>query len=149
MVYVADTARRVQKRRLQSGALAYRRTEAGDLQVLLVSKSRSKRWGIPKGRAEADQSLAENAAREAFEEAGVKGNLSPRAAGMFRATKRTGRRGEVSVIEVWVYLLEVTKCLSRWPEKHKRAVRWVAWDVAAAELGEPLLVELCRRLAVR
>jgi hypothetical protein len=35
---------------LESGALAYRRRENGELEILLVSKKRSKRWGIPTAR---------------------------------------------------------------------------------------------------
>jgi len=34
------------------GVLAYRRQKQGELQILLVSNKRSKKWGIPKGRAE-------------------------------------------------------------------------------------------------
>ena len=136
--------------RLQSGALAYRRGEDGDILVLLVSKRRSRQWGIPKGNVAAALSLQENAAKEAFEEAGVKGIVAPRAAGMFRATKRTPGPGRGPlIIEVWVYLLEVTQCLRRWPEMRKRHVKWVSWTEAAAALREPILAELCRGLGAR
>ena len=131
---------------LQSGALAYRRRNDGELLVLLITKKRSKRWGIPKGKVEAHLSFGENAAKEAFEEAGVKGKVSRNAAGMFRASKRTiGRRG-ARVIEVWVYLLEVTERLAQWPEKGMRRIQWVSCDVAAARLREPVLAALCHRL---
>jgi hypothetical protein len=33
---------------LEAGVLAYRRQKHGELQILLVSKKRSKKWGIPK-----------------------------------------------------------------------------------------------------
>jgi hypothetical protein len=36
----------------EAGVLAYRRQKDGQLQILLVSKKRSKKWGIPKGRAD-------------------------------------------------------------------------------------------------
>jgi haloacid dehalogenase-like hydrolase/NUDIX domain len=58
---------------LESGALAYRRLKNGEVEILLVSKKRSKRWGIPKGRVNASLSCGETAAKEAFEEAGVIG----------------------------------------------------------------------------
>jgi hypothetical protein len=51
------------------------------------------------------------------------------------------------VIEVWIYLLEVTETLSDWPEKGKRQTRWVSCETAARELREPVLVHLCHRLA--
>src|SRR5215469_15060932 len=62
---------------LQSGVLAFRRDGNGEPLVLLISKRRSKKWGIPKGRAEPHLSLHENAAKEAFEEAGVIGHIAP------------------------------------------------------------------------
>ena len=57
--------------------MAYRRQKQGELQILLVSNKRSKKWGIPKGRAEPHMSSSEIAAKEAFEEAGVIGYISP------------------------------------------------------------------------
>jgi 8-oxo-dGTP pyrophosphatase MutT (NUDIX family) len=135
------------ERLLQSGALAYRRAKNGELRILLIRKRRSKEWGIPKGKAEAHLSFSENAAKEAFEEAGVRGSISPNSVGMFRATKRSPSRLSTRVIEVWIYLLEVTECLSHWPEKGKRQTKWVPCDVAATELREPVLVDLCHRLA--
>jgi len=58
---------------LESGALAYRRRKNGEVLILLISKKRSKKWGIPKGRVNASLSFGETAAKEAFEEAGVAG----------------------------------------------------------------------------
>ena len=49
---------------LESGTLAYRRLENGELEILLVSKTRSKRWAIPKGRVYASLSFGETAAKE-------------------------------------------------------------------------------------
>jgi 8-oxo-dGTP pyrophosphatase MutT (NUDIX family) len=86
-----------------AGALAYRRLENGELEILLVSKKRSKRWGISKGRVNAALSFGETAAKEAFEEAGVIGRVSPNSVGMFRANKTTPTP---KIVEVWVYLLE-------------------------------------------
>jgi 8-oxo-dGTP pyrophosphatase MutT (NUDIX family) len=129
---------------LESGALAYRRLKNGKPLILLVSKKRSKKWGIPKGKLNASLSFGETAAKEAFEEAGVIGRVSPSSIGMFRAKKGTPTPKN---IEVWVYLLEVDETLSNWPEKEKRKTRWVSWKVAARELREPVLADLCCRLA--
>lgn len=113
----------------------------------MVSKSRSRQWGIPKGDVEPHLSFAENAAKEAFEEAGVKGRISSSSVGMFRATKRTRDRRGRYIVEVWVYLLEVTESFTKWPEKGKRQIQWVPCHTAAARLREPVLADLCRRLA--
>lgn len=132
---------------LESGVLAFRYEGNGEPLVLLISKRRSKKWGIPKGRIPPYLSFPESAAREAFEEAGVVGRVSPSAVGMYRAEKSTPNPLVKQVIEVWVYLLEVTEALADWPEKGKRATRWVSCEAAARQLREPALTHLCHRLA--
>lgn len=132
---------------LESGVLAYRYKGNGDPLVLLITKKRSKKWGIPKGRIPPHLTFPESAAKEAFEEAGVIGRVSPSAVGMFRAEKSTANPLVRQVIEVWVYLLEVTEVLSDWPEKGTRATRWVSCEAAARQLREPALTHLCHRLA--
>jgi 8-oxo-dGTP pyrophosphatase MutT (NUDIX family) len=132
---------------LESGVLAFRRGDNGEPLVLLISKRRSKRWGIPKGRAEPHLALHENAAKEAFEEAGVIGYIAPSSVGMYRAEKSATNSPTKRIIEVWVYLLEVTQTLPDWPEREKRTTRWVSCEVAARQLREPVLAHLCHRLA--
>lgn len=135
---------------LESGVLAFRRESNGDPRILLISRKRSKKWGIPKGRVVPHLSLRENAAKEAFEEAGVVGQVSPFSVGMFRAKKRTeASRQDPEIMEVWVYLLEVAETLSDWPEKGRRTTRWVSCEDAARRLREPMLAHLCLRLAQR
>ena len=131
----------------ESGVLAFRRHKKGEPQILLIGKKHSKQWGIPKGRLVPHLSYAENAAKEAFEEAGVVGYVSPSAVAMFRAKKRSANPQVRLVVEVWVYLLEVTETLAKWPEKEKRAVTWVSCEAAARLLREPALAHLCQRLA--
>jgi 8-oxo-dGTP pyrophosphatase MutT (NUDIX family) len=132
---------------LEAAALAWRRRKDGELSILLVSKRRSGKWGIPKGRLDGNLTFGEVAAKEAFEEAGIKGRMSPASIGMFRAKKRTPSRQHSQVIEVWVYLMEVTKCLREWPEKGQREIRWVSCETAAQQLREPMLADICHRLA--
>ena len=132
---------------LESGVLAFRRESNGDPRVLLISRRRSKKWGIPKGRVVSHLSFRENAVKEAFEEAGVVGHVSPFSVGVFRAEKRRANSPQPEVIEVWIYLLEVAEMLSDWPEREKRATRWVTCEAAARRLREPVLVQLCHRLA--
>jgi 8-oxo-dGTP pyrophosphatase MutT (NUDIX family) len=129
---------------LEAGALAYRRPQNGEVEILLVSKNRSKRWGIPKGRVNASLSFGETAAKEAYEEAGVIGRVSPNSVGMFRAKKKTP---VPKIVEVWVYLLEVDEVLDNWPEREKRQIRWASCKVAARELRNPILTDLCHHLA--
>jgi 8-oxo-dGTP pyrophosphatase MutT (NUDIX family) len=133
---------------LESGVLAYRREDNGDPLVLLISRRRSKKWGIPKGKLAPTLNFPENAAKEAFEEAGVIGYISPTSVGMFRARKKSTSDPPIQhTIEVWVYLLEVAELAVNWPEKGKREIRWVTCEDAARQFREPVLSQLCRRLA--
>jgi 8-oxo-dGTP pyrophosphatase MutT (NUDIX family) len=131
---------------LESGALACRYLKNGELLILLVSKRRSGKWGIPKGRVNGRLTFGQVAA-EAFEEAGIKGRVSANSIGMFRVEKRTPSRQHSHVVEVRVYLMEVTKFFRHWPEKGKREIRWVSRETAAHQLREPTLAHLCYHLA--
>lgn len=131
---------------IQSGALPYREDRKGKIQVRLVTAGRSKRWDIPKGKAEPHLSLAQNAAKEAFEEAGVIGETLPNSLGMFRSTKRM-RYGD-GIVEVWVYLLKVEEIAKDWPERKLRQTKWISAEKAMQILREPLLQTACERLTV-
>lgn len=132
---------------LESGVLAYRLDRRGEPRVLVVTTAKGGRWGIPKGRVEPYLSFGDNAAKEAFEEAGVLGEVTPTSAGMYRATKR--RSTCDTVIEVWVYLMKVTETLEQFPEKGRREVKWVSPPEAAKLLREPFLAKLCQELPRR
>jgi len=134
-----------QTRRLQSGALVYRVDRRNRKQVLLVRKRRSKRWGIPKGGAQPHLSLAENAAKEAFEETGIKGEVQPVSIGMYRAIKRAALGKHV--LEIWVYLLRATETCADFPESEIRETKWVGCRQAARQIAEPVLADLCLQLA--
>jgi 8-oxo-dGTP pyrophosphatase MutT (NUDIX family) len=127
--------------------LAYRCRKNSEPEILLVSKRRSKKWGIPKGRVEPHLNFGELAAKEAFEEAGVVGYVSQNSVGMFRARRRRKNALSRQIIEVWVYLFEVNKTRRKWPEMQRRQTRWVSCQVAAQQLREPMLTDICHRLA--
>jgi hypothetical protein len=69
--------------RTQYGALPYRFTKGGSLEVLLVTSRQSKRWIIPKGWPIKGLKPAPSAAREAYEEAGVQGLVGKKAIGTY------------------------------------------------------------------
>jgi ADP-ribose pyrophosphatase YjhB (NUDIX family) len=62
--------------RIQYAALPYRFTQTAALEILLVTTRQSRRWVIPKGWPIKGLRPAKSAAREAFEEAGVRGKVS-------------------------------------------------------------------------
>lgn len=117
-------------RPLQTGALPWRRNGTGGIEVLLVTGRNSKRWTIPKGWPMVRRSLAEAAAQEAFEEAGVRGAVDEAPLGRFDKSKnhRVLGRLEVSIL---VHSLAVETELEDWPERSQRARRWFAVGEAA------------------
>ncbi len=103
----------------QVAALCWRCRRRHGLEVLLITSLNSKRWIIPKGWPEADLTPAENAAREAFEEAGVIGKVSAKPIGSYHYLKERKDGGGVPC-SVDVFALAVTKQLDDWPEKGAR-----------------------------
>lgn len=129
---------------IQSGVLAYRHDEKGKPQILLIRKNTSRNWGIPKGKLEPGLTLEQNASKEAFEEAGVSGRIAKPPIGSFRAMKWAA--GQRILIDVTVFLLEVTAAADVWPEMHIRALRWCTPAEAAMCLRQPLLASACGEL---
>ena len=79
--------RRSARSTLQYGALPYRFTDDAALEILLLTSRRSKRWIIPKGWPIKRLRPAKSAAREAFEEAGVRGRVEAKSIGLFAYDK--------------------------------------------------------------
>jgi 8-oxo-dGTP pyrophosphatase MutT (NUDIX family) len=114
----------------QSAVIPYRRTDEG-LKVLLITSSRRKRWIVPKGLVEPHLTEAESALQEAFEEAGIQGDISAAPIGSYTYSKW----GATCVVAV--FLLEVRTVLSAWPEAAVRQRRWMPVAVAANAIEEP------------
>jgi 8-oxo-dGTP pyrophosphatase MutT (NUDIX family) len=123
--------------RRQVAALPLRRTKSGTLEVLLVTSRGTGRWIIPKGWPSKRHGDPKAAAREAKEEAGVKGKIKAKAIGRYRYTKP--ELGESGGIDVSVFLLAVLKQRKRWPEMNERRRAWFDVLDAAEKVGEPEL----------
>jgi 8-oxo-dGTP pyrophosphatase MutT (NUDIX family) len=119
----------------QVAALCWRMGRRGP-EVLLITSRNSRRWILPKGWAEPELTAAENAAREAFEEAGVTGRIGSEPVGRYHYLKEK-REGTGTPVSVDVFALAVTKQLDDWPEKGQRSMIWVPLDQAAAKISEP------------
>jgi 8-oxo-dGTP pyrophosphatase MutT (NUDIX family) len=126
--------------------LPYRRVEAdAGLEVLLITSRRSKRWIIPKGWPIDGLAPGETAAREAFEEAGVRGRVG-RSLGNFTYDKLSHDRSSSRPCEVEVFPLAVRRQLKRWPEAGEREARWCSMDEALSIVTEAGLRDLIRAL---
>ena len=113
------------------------------LEVLLITSRSTKRWILPKGWPEPELGPAENAAREAFEEAGVVGKISPRPIGRYHYLKERKDGGGIPC-SVEVFALAVTKQLDDWPEKDARQLAWLPADQAAVRVAEPSLRQMIK-----
>ncbi|MBP5857933.1 NUDIX hydrolase [Marivibrio halodurans] len=129
----------------QVSVLPYR-NDAEGLRFLLITSRRRGRWILAKGWPKAGDPLAEMAGQEAFEEAGVHGEVAPRAIGHYRYIKRV-RSGYRVPCAVSVYPMRVTTEHADWPERGERRIQWVPPAEAATLVAEPGLRRLLRRLS--
>ena len=127
---------------LQVAALCWRRSKKG-LRVLLITSRDSGRWVIPKGWPMRNRSEAEAAAREAYEEAGLRGEISKRSIGIYTYLKALGP-GRSVLCAVKVFALETREMLTKYPETGQRRARWFAPDKAAKRIAEPELKAIIR-----
>ena len=115
------------------------------IEVLLITSRETRRWVIPKGWPIKGLPPAQSAAREAFEEAGVAGQVSRKGIGRYDYDKR-GKDGIPRPCHVVVFSLEVMVQHPSWPEQGQRDQRWMSQEEAAASVAEPQLARLIRSL---
>jgi 8-oxo-dGTP pyrophosphatase MutT (NUDIX family) len=119
--------------------------EDGSVRVLLITSRETRRWVIPKGWAERGETPRGQAAREAFEEAGIEGEIAAKRIGSYRYAKQR-RAGPPIPVKVDVFLLLVTRRHENWPEKDQRESMWVTPEEAAGLVDEPGLAKILRGL---
>jgi 8-oxo-dGTP pyrophosphatase MutT (NUDIX family) len=119
----------------------------GQIEVLLVTGKGSRRWIIPKGWPMPGMTLAEAAAQEAFEEAGVRGPVDPQPLGDFRHEKNVGPADiEVRIV---VHAMSVEQELVDYPEARSRERRWFSIAEAVEAVGSAKLGRLIAQSAER
>jgi 8-oxo-dGTP pyrophosphatase MutT (NUDIX family) len=112
--------------------------------VLLITSRETRRWVIPKGWPWPGIPDYEAAAAEAWEEAGVRGNVAVDHIGTFNYSKTRG--GDALSVDVVVYLLEVTQEEQSWPEMDERQRAWFSPAAAAQAVAEQELKSLLQSL---
>lgn len=123
----------------QSAVLAYRQRLSGP-EVLLITSKFTRRWVLPKGMIEPGMKPHESAAKEAFEEAGIIGDVASRRIGVFRYMK-AGRQ-ELRPCLVSVFPMKVKRELRDWPERRQRRRAWMRLEVALRRVREPQLKQI-------
>ncbi|MCC0804659.1 NUDIX hydrolase [Methylobacterium sp. W2] len=134
--------------RRQVGALPFRRLPDGGFKILLITSRESRRWVIPKGWPMKGRKPFEAAAREAYEEAGLLGEIGKRPLGFYLYEKRLKSRDFV-LCQVKVFPLEVRKQLKHWPERNEREDRWFSPSDAAEAVAESGLAGIIRAACKR
>lgn len=126
--------------RAQFGALCWR-MHGGKPEVLLITSRDTGRWIIPKGWPIDGLAPEAAAAKEAWEEAGVTGEISASSVGLYRYSKALTSVRSVPCL-VAVYPLRVGKLAKRYPEVGQRRRKWFPVEKAAKKVDEPELREI-------
>jgi len=119
----------------QSGVIPYRIRD-GKIEVMLITSSTRKRWIIPKGMIEPDMTPQDSAAKEAWEEAGIIGQVAPTLMGTYEYHKWGG------ICRVQVFSLGVETVLEDWPEASYREREWLSVEQAVKRVEEPKLKQI-------
>ncbi|MEW9617746.1 NUDIX hydrolase [Shinella sp. S4-D37] len=129
----------------QVGVLPWRIRRDGERKLLLITSRRRGRWIVPKGWPMKGYPPFAAASREAFEEAGIIGDISPAPVTTYRYMKARGDGSQVAC-RVTVFGMNVRGTLSHWREKEQRQRRWFSLEAAAGKLDDIELAAFVRVL---
>jgi 8-oxo-dGTP pyrophosphatase MutT (NUDIX family) len=123
----------------QAGAIPFRRRGPSLEFCLITAAGKPHKWLIPKGVIDPGESPPETALKEAWEEAGLRGDLIAEPVGQYQYRK-VGRQ-----LCVVVFLMEVHVCEKRWEEDKRRRRQWVTAEEAILAISHrnlrPLLAQ--------
>ncbi len=139
------TIRSIGPRTRQAGVIAYTHEEQRGLVVCLVS-AKSGGWTLPKGHVDRGYKPHEAAAIEAYEEAGLLGEVTTDAVGHYDYEKNSGKRCRVRL-----FPMRVSTILTRWDEQYARERIWIEPTEAEhwLEMPDPIrLIEAFSALRV-
>lgn len=112
-----------------------RRREA-HWEVCLITSIRKQRWILPKGIVEDGETLVEAGLKEAWEEAGLRGEIDGPVLGEYADRKWN------CDLRVHVMLMRVASVAEDWPEAELRQRCWKTPFEARAMLHQPALREI-------
>jgi 8-oxo-dGTP pyrophosphatase MutT (NUDIX family) len=122
----------------QSGVIPYR-VRKGELEILLITSRRKRRWIIPKGIIEPDFSARHSAAKEALEEAGARGDVHGKRLGIYQSRKQ----GRECIVKV--FPMRVTRIHKVWDESDRER-EWVSFGKALKRVRNGGLKRVMKRL---
>jgi 8-oxo-dGTP pyrophosphatase MutT (NUDIX family) len=128
--------------RQQYGALCFRYKNDGPaIEILVVTSRDSGRWIIPKGWPVQRRQPHESAAKEAWQEAGVRGKVKKKPIGSYTYMKSLSNDEVVPCI-VDIFQIEVKETNDQFKESAERVVAWVSPEEAARRVQEVELKSL-------
>ena len=125
----------------QYGVIPFRPAGDGEIEILLITSRETRRWVVPRGNPIDGLSPPLSAAQEAFEEAGIFGDVEIDPIGRYRYDKRRPS-GDIDQMEVELFPMRVVEILDEWPEKAQRERRWFSQQEAAGAVAEADLAAL-------
>ena len=115
---------------LAAGGVVGRRTEKGELEVLLIHRPKYDDWTLPKGKLDDGEGAEEAALREVEEETGFSVELGDE----LPATDYHDRYGRPKNVRYWI--MDITGGKFR-PNREVDEVRWFPIEAAKAALTYP------------
>jgi len=119
------------------------RTSDSRAKVCIIRRKSSRKWGIPKGFIDPGHSREQAALTEAYEEAGLSGEIIGQSIGTYAYKK-----GSVT-LTVAVFLMQVLEEHPNWPEMDVRERRWCSLTEARSLLKHHKVRPLLNRIRTR
>jgi len=110
-----------------------------EIKILLITSLKSKIWIFPKGFIEDQLTAQQSAEKEAYEEAGIEGQVLDLLLGEYTYNKWGG------TCHVKVFPLHVTKIFDEWPEDDLRKRKWMSLKDAGDIVGKSELQVLLKK----
>jgi len=120
----------------QSAVVPYRMKHKR-IEILLITSSSNKHWGVPKGIQEPGMSARDSAAKEALEEAGIEGMVGHNPLGCY-AYEKWGSACQVEIFPMRVGHVANKK---QWQESHRQR-QWYSVKKARALLHQQALLPM-------
>jgi ADP-ribose pyrophosphatase YjhB (NUDIX family) len=119
------------------------RTSTSRAKVCVIRRKSSRKWGIPKGFIDPGHSRERAALTEAYEEAGLSGEIIGKSIGTYDYQK-----GSLT-LTVAVFLMQVSEEHATWPEMGFRERRWCSLTEARSLLKHHKVRPLLERIRSR
>lgn len=127
------------------GVLPWRIGRQNDLRLLLITDRNQQHWGVPTGKPSEGQTPLLSVALDAFEEAGIIGEINPQPLTGF-GVSRPGDDEAGLIHRITLFSMQVRGTLLHWKEYGQRQRGWFSASEAAERLEGTELAGFLRKL---